>query len=205
MPRIDSDLEKEREEIVFRAVQNNPGLKQSELEQHTALKGRTLNNYLNKLEYMGRVKREKQRWYLSDVFVEHRLRPIELTAEQGMSLYIAARALARVQDERNETAESALITLSKSLVGTFNVSDDIHKAAMDLAQRPQRTGYNKIYRELMRACVYRKKVRITYETARGYRFETEFEPYLFEPSLFGFSIYAIGYSKVAKANRSYKL
>ncbi len=205
MPRVNAEQEREREAIVLRAVQNNPGLKQSELEKHTGLSGRTLNNYLNALEYQGKLKKEQQRWSISDVFVEHKLRPLVLTAEQGMSLYIAARALARVQDERNETAESALIALSKSLAGDLNVGDDIYKAAADLAQRPERTGYNKIYRELMRACVYRKKVKITYETAEGYSFETEFEPYLFEPSLFGFSIYAIGYSKVAQDYRSYKL
>jgi CRISPR-associated endonuclease/helicase Cas3 len=205
MPRINADQEREREEIVFRAVQNNPGLKQSELVAHTGLESRTLNNYLNKLETRGKLYRDQQRWFVTEWHVDQKLRPIELTAEQAMSLYIAARALARVQDERNETAESALIALSKALVGDFNVGVDIHKAAADLAHRPERSGYNKVYRELMRACVYRKKIRITYETAKGHRFETDFEPYLFEPSLFGFSIYAIGYSDIAQAYRSYKL
>lgn len=205
MPRVNAEQEREREEIVFRAVQANPGLKESELVTHTNLERRTLHNYLTELEYRGKIKKERQRWDVSDVFVERKLRPLELEAEQAMSLYIAARALARVQDERNETAESALLALSKSLVGDFNVGIDIHKAAADLAHRPERTGYNKIYRDLMRACVYRKKVRITYETAKGYAFETDFEPYLFEPSLFGLSIYAVGYSTIAQAYRAYKL
>jgi CRISPR-associated endonuclease/helicase Cas3 len=205
MPRINAEQEREREEIVFRAVQNNPGLKQSELTVHTQLQSRTLYNYLNELEYRGRLRRDKQRWYVSEAYTERKLRPFELTAEQAMSLYIAARALARVQDERNETAESALSKLASALVGDFNIGKDMQRAVENLAQRPERTGYNKIYRELTRGCVYRKKVKLEYETAKGFTFETEFEPYLLEPSLFGFSIYAIGYSSNAQAFRSFKL
>jgi CRISPR-associated endonuclease/helicase Cas3 len=205
MARIGTDKEREREEIVFRAVQANPGLKQSELVAHTNLQPRTLNNYLNKLELAGRLRKEGQVWHASETFVERRLRPIELTAEQAMCLYIAARALARVQDERNETAETALIALSKALIGDFNVGADIHAAAVEMAHRPERTGYGKVFRDLMRAYVYRKKVRIRYTAASGTTFETTFEPYLFEPSSFGSAIYAIGFSEHVQDVRSYKL
>ena len=199
MPRINAEQEREREDIVFRAVQNNPGLKQSDLEIQTGLAGRTLNNYLRELEYRGRLERKEQRWYIATTFKELKLRPIELTAEQAMSLYIATRAMAGVQDERNETAGSALLQLSKELVGTFNIGSDIARVAEDLASRPERTGYNVVFRTLMRAYVYRKKVRITYQTARDAVFETEFEPSRFSPS-----IYAIAYSGHVQTFRSYK-
>lgn len=205
MPRISAEQQREREEIIFSVVQKTGGLTEAELVVETGFERRTVNNYLNELEYQGRLTREGRVWSVSRTFIERKLRPVNLTAEQAMSLYVAARALARVQDERNETAETALIALSKALTGDFNIGREMHDAARDLGQRPERSGYNKVYRELMRACVYRKKAKIVYESAKGNSFETVFEPYLFEPSLFGFSIYAIGYSHIAQAYRSYKL
>jgi CRISPR-associated endonuclease/helicase Cas3 len=205
MARISIDKENERAEIVFRAVKNNEGLTQSELVIHTNLQPRTLNNYLNKLEAAGRIRKEGRVWKVSEVFQERRLRPFVLTAEQAMCLYIGARALARVQDERNETAETALIALSKALVGDFNVGSDIYNAAVEMAQRPERAGYGKVFHDMMRSYVYRKKVRIRYTTSSGATFDTVFEPYLFEPSLFGMAIYTIGFSEHVQAIRSYKL
>jgi CRISPR-associated endonuclease/helicase Cas3 len=205
MARTSDNAEKRRSEQVFLAVQTHAGRKQAELATIIGIPQRTLNLHLNKLRAAGRIRKEHTRWYVCAAFGERGLRSVPLTAEQAMCLSIAARAFAKVQDERNETAETALLMLSKALIDDANVSAYISDAAQEIARRPERTGYGKVFRDLMHAYVYRRKVYIRYTAASGAKFETIFEPYLFEPSLFGMTIYAIGFSEHVQAIRSYKL
>ena len=57
----------------------------------------------------------------------------------------------------------------------------------------------------MQGYLYRRAVSITYKPRGGQKFQTTFHPYLLEPSAIGYTTYAIGYSTLQDARRTYKL
>src|SRR6185436_2618618 len=85
------------------------------------------------------------------------------------------------------------------------VGNEIHQAALELSQRPAAGNYHLVFRTLMQAYLFRRVVHITYEPANTNPFETDFSPYLIEPSAIGFTTYVIGYSSLVDARRTYKL
>ena len=58
---------------------------------------------------------------------------------------------------------------------------------------------------MMQAYIYRHVARIRYEPAGRSSFETDFSPYLLEPSAIGFTTYAIGHSSIVNQLRTFKL
>jgi len=74
-----------------------------------------------------------------------------------------------------------------------------------LAQRPKQAEYDQIFRAVMQSYIYRRVLHITYEPLKGKPFETDFSPYLIEPSAIGFTTYVIGLSGIVNATRTYKL
>lgn len=207
MPKIDQATKSQRKERVFLTLRRYPqGLPVTELVEITGFERRTLDNYLSELEREGKVyKEDKSPLWIAWPYEQIQLRKFELSPEEAMTLYLAARLFTKQQDKRNEPAETALMKLATALVSDAKIGTEIHQAALELSQRPDDGTYNRIFRMVMQAYIYRRVLQITYEPASGLKFTTEFSPFLFEPSAIGFTTYVIGHSSLVNAWRTYKL
>ena len=207
MPRIDQTTKAERKERVFLTLRRYPlGLKVMELAEITGFERRTLDNYLDELNREGKVyKEDNSTLWLALPWEQAQLRKLEMSPEEAMTLYLAARLFTKQHDKRNEPAETALMKLATALTSDARVGHEIHEAALELAQRPDAGEYNQVFRAVMQAYIYRRVLHITYEPGHGRAFETDFSPFLLEPSAVGFMTYAIGHSSIVNAWRTYKL
>jgi len=206
MPRIDEATRQQRLDRLHLLLTRHPlGLTEAEIAAETGLERRTVNNYLRELEFQGRAYKDGLYW-LPLQLREARLRPLDLSPEEAVTLYLGARLLAKQHDKRNEPAETALFKLAAALRADAGVGDEIEQAARELARRPVQPGYQPIFRDLVRGYIYRKKVELTYRPLHWDRpFRTIFSTYLLEPSPIGYSTYLIGHSSAANALRAYKL
>jgi predicted DNA-binding transcriptional regulator YafY len=181
MPRIPENTKRERLERVEMLLQRSDGLTEDEIAQTLNFERRTANNYLRELEVVGKVWKDGPHW-LAFSSTPPVLRKFELQPEEAMILYLASRLFVKQSDQRNEVAESALLKLADSLSSDLDLGDDIFQAAKDLAQRPTTPGYEDVFRTVVRAYIYRRKVELVYRPYRGKPFTTTFAPYLLEPS-----------------------
>jgi CRISPR-associated endonuclease/helicase Cas3 len=207
MPRIDEDTKTQRKERAWIAVQRHPqGITEAEVADFIVMsdKRRTVNSYLRELEDEGKVYKDGRHWFPLD-YIGTRLKPFDLSPEEAITLYLAARLLTKQQDKRNEPAETALLKLAHVLTSNAGVGQEIVQAAQELARRAEKSGYQTIFRTIVRGYLYRKQVKISYRPLRGKPFETTFATYLIEPSAIGFSTYIIGHSSIVGDLRSYKL
>ena len=204
MARIPEHTKLERMRRVEALLRRADGLTEREIAEALGFDRRTVNNYLRELELEGRVEKDGRFWYaLSRQPMV--LRPIELQPEEAMALYLATRLFVKHSDKRNEAAENVLVKLAEVLSSDAGVSEDIYRAAQELASRPSAPDYEDIFRVIMRAYLYRRQVEIVYHPYRGQPFRTIFAPYLLEPSAIGFATYAIGHSSVVDTLRTYKI
>lgn len=205
MPRTPEYTKQQRKERLLALLRNHPeGLTEREIAEQLNLERRTVNNYLCELEVEARVAKDGRFWCLWPLQAPV-LRNFELTPEEALVLYLAARLYVKHSDQRNETAETVLLHLAEILSSDMGLEADIVQAAHELARRPIRPGYEDVFRTIARAYIYRRRVEIRYHPYRGQPFTTVFAPYLLEPSAIGFSTYAIGHSSVVDDLRTYKL
>ncbi len=204
MSKISEETKHERLERVEALLQRSNGLTERNIAEMLGFEIRTTHNYLQDLLMKGKAEKEGQLWYA----LTHKpivLRRFDLQPEEAMILYLAARLFVKQSDRRNEAAEAVLVKLANILTSDMSLSDDIYNAARELAQRSRVSGYEDVFRTVMRAYIYRRKVEIIYHPYRAKAFATTFSPYLLEPSAIGFATYAIGHSSVVDALRTYKL
>ncbi|HEY57657.1 MAG TPA: CRISPR-associated helicase Cas3' [Anaerolineae bacterium] len=206
MGKVDEATKRQRMEAVWSLVRRSPGgILEREIADTLNLPRRTVNNYLRELELEGRVYKEGRLWRPLP-WEETRLRPVDLTPEEAIALYLGARLLSKQMDRRNEPAESALLKLANALRNDAGLGEGIVQAARILARRPEDTRRRSLFREVVRGYIYRRKVRLLYKPLNWRRpFETTFATYLLEPSLIGSAIYLIGHSSRPNALRAYKL
>jgi len=205
MAKVDWEtIERSRERVFLSLRQYPNGLSEAELEQLTQIQRRTLNNYLRALDTEGKVYKDGIYWCALPAD-ELRLRQFELSPEEAMTLYLATRLLAKQHDKRNEPAETALMKLAAALTTKSIAGREIHQAAQELAERPKQPEYDQIFRAVMQGYIYRHVLHIAYEPLKGRAFETDFAPYLIEPSAIGMTTYIIGQSSIVNAIRTYKL
>ncbi len=206
MGRLDETTKHQRLEAVWALVRRHPrGILEREIAEMLNWPRRTINNYLRQLEAEGRICKDGRYWRPLP-WEETRLRPIELTPEEAVALYLGARLLSKQMDRRNEPAESALIKLANALRNDAGLDDEIVQAARVLTHRPEDPRRRSLFQTVVRGYIYRRKVRLLYKPLNWKRpFETTFAIYLLEPSLIGSAIYLIGHSSRPDALRAYKL
>lgn len=194
-------------DLVYRIIKRHPnGIKESEIATELGMIPRTVHNYLKRLDQEGKIyKEDNSPLWLALPYESVKLRGIELSPEEAMTLYLAVRLLVKQHDKRNDAAQLALTKLAEVLTGDANVGHEVYEAALELAQRPGDERYAKIFRTMMQAYIYRRKVTITYKPLNQKAFDTVFSPYLFEPSAIGYATYAIGHSSIVDDQRTYKL
>jgi len=205
MPKMDQDTKWKRIDLVLHLLTRHPnGLTEREVAETLNMGRRTVNNYLRELEIQGKLYKDGRLW-LALPYHRTRLRHLEISPEEAMTLYLATRLLVKQHDKRNESAEAALVKLAEVLTGDAGVGHEIHQAALELARRPGDESYSRVFRTVMQSYIYRRKASVTYHPLNGKPFQTVLSPYLLEPSAIGYATYVIGHSSIVDALRTYKL
>lgn len=206
MPKTTSSAKRSRINRVLQHLQKFPeGLKEKEIADELNMERRTVNNYLTHLEREGRIYKDGVLWKYDTEYRSMTLRQLELSVEEAMIIYLAARLFVKQSDKRNVQAENVLLHIAQVLSEDAKVSADIVQAAQELAERPEQDGYEDIFRAIIRSYLYRHRIEIIYHPYKGQPFQTVIEPYLIEPSSIGFSTYVIAYSSAPNALRTYKI
>lgn len=204
MSRATDTSRQERLERILRLLRQEGSLKELEIAEHLKLERRTLNNYLNDLEYDGKIEKDGLYWQLSS------LRPIiprslNLDAEQIVVLYLAMRLFVKQSDRRVETAETLLLKLADVVTEDLGAGNYFSQAVRELGSRPEDETHHDILRTLARGMLQQRQIEIVYQPYHGKDFKTVISPYLLEPSGIGFATYVIGHSSIVHSLRTYKV
>ncbi len=176
----------------------------TELAGRLGIAPRTVRNYLNELSGSGRLPLilDKKRWRVApDARLE--MPPVRFMLEEAAAVYLAARLLCRHSDESNPAVASSVGKLAAV------VPSDLGAVMQDLASRVG-SGEAGPFGEVFRAFAYgwalHREIVVTYlafgrKTSRTCRFRT----HLLEPSVHGFSLYAVGHADPPGELRVFKL
>ncbi len=207
MARTSEHTLQEKQDRAWRVLQKFPnGLSVQHWAQDLGMKRRTLDKWAATLEIQGKVyKEEKSTLWLALPADDVELRKLKLSPEEAMTLYLATRLFVKANDKQNVAAENALLKLADMLNTDANIGKEIFDAARDLQNRADDSNYSQVFRTIMQAYIYKRKVHITYQRADGTTSETTFSPYLLEPSSVGLTTYAVGFSSKAADLRTFKL
>ena len=185
----------------------NPGKqwRTTEIAEMLNISVDSVSHYINELSVDGRLPIVKDGWYweLAEG-ATFELLPVKLNLPEGTALYLAARLLTQISDERNDHVVSALTKLIKGMPDT--IAPHQH-AIVDIARERQKgqQDLSSIFEVIALGWATHRQVRLFYAPPHRASFECQFSPYLLEPSGIGRTIYAIGYSSLANTLRTFKL
>ncbi len=132
------------------------------------------------------------------------LTTIRLNFDEAMTLFIAARLLARYADEHNPHIASVLDKLSMAL--PESVASHIAQTAEAVRHRPGNDQAVAVLEQVTRAWVERRLVRLWYRSPRsGELRQRDLAPYFLEIAGPAYSCYVIGYDNWAHEIRTFKL
>src|SRR6266699_2785235 len=194
MPTSDAYNKTDRLHQIQLLFWKNPGqkLRTSEIAQKLDVSEDTARRYLVELSSSGRLPVSQDKWYwqlAQDAKFE--LLPMKLNLAEGTALYLAARLLTQIHDERNEHVLSALSKLISGMPATIT---PYQQALLNLARERQKGQPDRsdIFETLALGWATQRIFRLTYAPPHRKTFECDFWPYLLEPSAIGRTFYAIG-------------
>ena len=136
------------------------------------------------------------------------LPPLSLTIHEAMSLFLAARVLAKTSDELDSELIAAFLKLSEILPPVLG---EHVRATIDafVATAASNERFTRVLRVLTEAWAGRRVVSITYgpgvyDDAKESR-KARVRPYLIEPSALTHALYLIGWDEDRKGLRTFKV
>jgi len=186
----------------------NPGqqLRTPEIAQLLGVSESTALRYLTDLSATGRLPITKdggQLWMMAENATLE-LPSIHFTVAEAAALFVSARLLSQIYDERNTHVLHALM----KLVGAMPPSLIKHQQRlieMTRQRQQQQTDISNIFEAIALGWATQLQVRLIYTPPHGNTFESVFEPYLLEPSGIGRTIYVMGRSTPPGKLRTFKL
>jgi predicted DNA-binding transcriptional regulator YafY len=167
----------------------------------------TALHYLKDLERSGRlplVKEGRFRVLMEGAVFTLPLPAITLSSSEATALSIAGRLLSQIHDERNTHVTQALLKIVSALPEPIAAHQ--HRIVEIAKERQQnQPDRSAIFETLAIGWVTQHRVRLRYTTAEGKTFTCTFNPYLFEPTGIGRTIYVIGHSIPPNKLRTLKL
>lgn len=135
------------------------------------------------------------------------LPPLDLTLHEAMTLFLAARVLAKAGDEYDSELIGAFVKLASILPPVL--AEHVQATADLVSSRPPDPRFTRVFRTLTEAWARRRVVEIEYDTAvydpgRGPRL-ARVRPYAIEPSALTHALYLIGYDDERGARRTFKV
>ncbi len=168
----------------------------------------TAGKYLKELSGTGLlpITDEKHVWFLPEGATIPQLE-LSLSYAEAVSLYLAGRLLSQTQDEQNWHVTMALKKLVEALPPSLKERQQTLLDGLLFWEHPEQQlrDMSHTFQALASGWVTQRRVRLSYTPPSRKSFECFFDPYLLEPSAIGRTIYAIGYSSLAKDIRTYKL
>jgi predicted DNA-binding transcriptional regulator YafY len=207
MPTSDAYNKTDRLHQIQLLFWNSPGkrLRTNEIAVKLEVSEDTALRYLTELSATGRLPVNKDGWYWQLAQgAKFELLPMKLNLAEGTALYLAARLLTQIHDERNEHVLSALSKLISGMPATIAPHQ---QELLDLARERQKGQPDRsdIFEILALGWATHRVIRLTYAPPHRKTFECQFSPYLLEPSAIGRTFYAIGYSNPPNALRTFKM
>ncbi len=204
MQRFENRLER-MDDIERKLAQYPSGLSISYFARLYRVNRSTIYRDFSALERRGvGLIQDGRRWKL-----DHRrmLYATRFTPYELVSLYLAARLLARYSDEANPHIVKALEKLADALLAHSPlVSRHITQSAELVGDRPVRPEYVHAFETLTQAWLLSRKARVIYQGFHDQQAtERLVSPYVIEPSGLGYSSYVIGYDDLRSAVRTFKL
>ncbi len=131
---------------------------------------------------------------------------VRLYPTEAMSIYLAMRRFIRQTSHAPEFMLSAIRKVANALLRPELTEALVTSTALLGEARPTDEKQRDIWETLIRAWLDRQVVRIRYQKPREKAAsEHEFEPYLFEPMVFGHGTYVIGWSRTRNELRTLKV
>src|SRR6266487_470892 len=129
---------------------------------------------------------------------------ITLSSAEATALSIAGRLLSQIHDERNTHVTQALLKIVSALPEP--VAAHQHRIVEIAKERQQnQPDRSAIFEALAIGWVTQHRVWLRYTTAEGKTFKCKFDPYLFEPTGIGRTIYVTGHCTPPGKLRTLKL
>lgn len=188
-------------------LQGHPtGLSAADLARQVGVSVRTAYRDLEAIQLDGDLPiwQEDGRWGLAPGAF---LPPLNLTLGEAMTLFLAARILAKASDEQDSELIGAFVKLAGVLPPVL--ARHIRATADAFASTPANARFTRVFRTLTAAWAGRRVVVIDYDAAaydpaRGQR-RTRVRPYLIEPSALTHALYLVGWDESRGAIRTFKV
>lgn len=192
------------EEILAQLRRHPSGMTSSELAEVLGVDASTIRREFARLAISDVGIQRKGRRYILDF--RRAQRPLRLSADEVLALYLACRLLAREQGDRNQHAETAMRKLATV------VRDDaprlaryLDDAAASLQLSPLREGVQPVLEALTQAISFGQVILLHYRDQHGALSERRFHPYALEPFGETNGCYAIGFDETRSAMRTFRL
>ncbi|MDQ3448028.1 MAG: transcriptional regulator [Chloroflexota bacterium] len=135
------------------------------------------------------------------------LPPLKLTLHEAMTLFLAARVLAKASDEHDTELIGAFVKLAEVLPPVL--SEHIQSTVDAVSQIPRNDRFTRVFRTLTEAWAHRRVVEIVYDSsaydAKRKKRRTRVRPYVIEPSALTHALYLIGWDEERQARRTFKV
>jgi proteasome accessory factor B len=135
------------------------------------------------------------------------LPPLKLTLHEAMTLFLAARVLAKASDEHDTELIGAFVKLAEVLPPVL--SEHIQATVDAVSQIPRNDRFTRVFRTLTEAWAHRRVVEIVYDSsaydAKRKKRRTRVQPYVIEPSALTHALYLIGWDEERQARRTFKV
>jgi predicted DNA-binding transcriptional regulator YafY len=175
-----------------------------ELARRLGTAVRTVRNYLTELSVSGRlpIVQERKRWQLAPG-ARIEMPPVRFELEEAAAVYLAARLLCRHSDEPNPAVRASIGKLA------VVVPEDLGAVMNELAARADRGRegeFGGIFRAFAYGWALHRELEVTYHSINRRAPRTcRFRTYLLEPSVHGYSMYALGHADPPGELRVFKL
>lgn len=178
------------------------GLTALAIAQHCEVARRTAYRDLEALMEAGvPLHSENGRWILDPGY---HMRPVSLTLDEAMALYIASRLAQHHADERNRPLERAFEKLAQALPAA--IGSHVLASVGMMQSRPLNPVFSDAMTAITRGWAEHRSVKIWY--ARNDTVAPQprlLDPYLIEPSAAGHATYVIGRDHLSGEVRTFKI
>jgi predicted DNA-binding transcriptional regulator YafY len=135
------------------------------------------------------------------------LPPLALTLHEATTLFLAARMLAKANDEHDTELIGAFVKLASILPPVL--AEHVQATVDAFSETPRNEQFTRVFRILAEAWAHRRVVEIeydagVYEPGRGSR-RARVRPWAIEPSALTHALYLIGWDESKDARRTFKV
>jgi proteasome accessory factor B len=135
------------------------------------------------------------------------LPPLDLTLHEAMTLFLAARVLAKASDEHDSELIGAFVKLAQIVPPVLG--EHIQATVDTIAKAPRNDRFTRVFRTLTEAWAHRRVVEIEYDPSiydpSRERRRARVRPLAIEPSALTHAIYLIGWDEERDARRTFKV